>query len=572
MIGRVARFPLILIGGLVASQFNLALRAQTSPPQPSLPLPDLTTPTRPTPINPPLPPVPSPTAPLPLEPPTSPPSPSLPPELESLRFPVDRIEVVGNTVLQEEVAALVGPLEGQILSLEQLLDLRAAITALYIDNGYITSGAFLPTGQDLSDRVVQIQVLEGEVEAIQVNGLTRLSQGYITGRLARAIQPPLNRERLEDALRLLQIDPLLAQVNGELTAGSRPGQNLLILDVVEADATSLALSLDNSQSVSTGSVQGEALISHRNLLGFGDFARASYGHTEGLDRYELSYGIPLNAQDGTLQLRYENVQSRIVTSPFSDLGIRNRSQTASLYWRQPLSRSIEQEWALGLAFDLRESRSFILNDIPFSFSEGPEEGVARVSALRFSQEWLGRGPRRVLAARSQFSLGLDAFNATRNDSGTDGQFLAWLGQFQWVEQLGARWLLVSRLNTQLTGDSLLPLERFSLGGLDTVRGYSENQLVTDNAVTASMELRIPLSAQVDQLQLTPFIEAGTGWNNRTPNPDPATLIGLGLGLQWQPSRFTQLRLDYGLPLIGVPNQGNSLQESGIYFSLTVWPF
>jgi hypothetical protein len=93
MIGRVARFPLILISGLVASQFNLALRAQTSPPQPSLPLPDLTTPTRPTPINPPLPPVPSPTAPLPLEPPTSPPSPSLPPELESLRFPVDRIEI-----------------------------------------------------------------------------------------------------------------------------------------------------------------------------------------------------------------------------------------------------------------------------------------------------------------------------------------------------------------------------------------------------------------------------------------------------------------------------------------------
>ncbi len=177
----------------------------------------------------------------------------------------------------------------------------------------------------------------------------------------------------------------------------------------------------------------------------------------GLNLYELTYGIPLNARDGTLQLRYENASSRIVTPEFADLGIRNQSQTASLYWRQPLSRSLAQAWALGFAFDLRESRSFILDDIPFSFSEGVEKGVAWVSALRFSPEWLGRGPRRVLAARSQFSLGLDMLGATSNDTGTGGRFLACLGQFQWVEQLGSRWLLVSRLNTQLTPDSLLPL-------------------------------------------------------------------------------------------------------------------
>jgi hemolysin activation/secretion protein len=487
-------------------------------------------------------------------------------------FPVDRIEVVGNTVLQREIAALVQPLEGQTLTLDQLLDLRTAITELYLNQGYITSGAFLPTGQDLTRGVVQIQVVEGEVEAIQINGLGRLPQGYIQARLAQAIQPPLRQQRLEEALRLLQINPLLARVSAELTAGTRPGQNLLILDVVEADATELALTLDNTGSVSTGSLQGEVRASHGNLLGFGDFARARYDHTRGLNLYELTYGIPLNARDGTLQLRYENASSRIVTPEFADLGIRNQSQTTSLYWRQPLSRSLAQEWALGLAFDLRESRSFILDDIPFSFSEGVEEGVARVSALRFSQEWLGRGPRRVLAARSQFSLGLDMLGATSNDTGTDGRFLAWLGQFQWVEQLGSRWLLVSRLNTQLTPDSLLPLERFSLGGAETVRGYSENQLVTDNAVTAGLELRIPLAAQAEQLQVIPFIEGGTGWNNRTPAPTPSTLLGLGVGLQWQPSRLASLRLDYGIPLIGVPNRGNSLQESGIYFSLTVRPF
>jgi hemolysin activation/secretion protein len=131
---------------------------------------------------------------------------------------------------------------------------------------------------------------------------------------------------------------------------------------------------------------------------------------------------------------------------------------------------------------------------------------------------------------------------------------------------------VSRLNTQLTPDSLLPLERFSVGGPDTVRGYAQNQIVTDNAVIGSVELRIPLSAIPNQLQLIPFIDAGTGWNNRTENPNPSVLLGTGLGVQWQPCQDINLRLTYGLPLIGVPNRGSSLQENGVYFSFTYQPF
>ena len=131
---------------------------------------------------------------------------------------------------------------------------------------------------------------------------------------------------------------------------------------------------------------------------------------------------------------------------------------------------------------------------------------------------------------------------------------------------------MSRLNAQLTPDSLLPLERFSVGGVDTVRGYAQNQLVTDNAVIGSVELRIPLSAIPNQLQLIPFIDAGTGWNTQTDNPNPSVLLGTGLGVQWQPIPDANLRLTYGLPLIGVPNRGNSLQENGLYFSFTYQPF
>lgn len=69
-------------------------------------------------------------------------------------FTVDRIEVVGNTVLNTEIAVLVQSLEWQPFSLADLLGLRTAITELYQINGYVTSGAFLLVSQDSGNGVV----------------------------------------------------------------------------------------------------------------------------------------------------------------------------------------------------------------------------------------------------------------------------------------------------------------------------------------------------------------------------------------------------------------------------------
>ena len=53
--------------------------------------------------------------------------------------------------------------------------------------------------------------------------------------------------------------------------------------------------------------------------------------------------------------------------------------------------------------------------------------------------------------------------------------------------------LLNRFN-----DRIIPgfsnAEKFSLGGVNSVRGYRENELVSDNGVIGSMELRIPLSS------------------------------------------------------------------------------
>ena len=100
----------------------------------------------------------------------------------------------------------------------------------------------------------------------------------------------------------------------------------------------------------------------------------------------------------------------------------------------------------------------------------------------------------MIALRSTESIGLDLLGATENSGDVpDGQFFAWLGQAQFARRLfGSDWQLNLRGDVQLTADPLLPIERIAIGGIDTVRGYRENELVVDNGWIASAELRIPL--------------------------------------------------------------------------------
>lgn len=516
-------------------------------------------------------------------------------------LPVKKIEIHGSTVLQSEILDLIN--SGSFANLENaelvcrdranqkestcsiavevkptgitlanLLTLRSAISQLYVDNNYITSGAFLPSNQVLEDTVI-IRVLEGELEAIEIKGLDRLSENYIRSRLQQARNVPLNQQRLLEALQLLQLDPLLEQVNAELIEGNSPASSILLLDLKEANAFNFGVLAANNRSPNIGSTQGSIFVEHNNLLGLGNRFSAEYGTSEGLDVYGISYTLPVNGMDGTLSFRYSNNGSSIIGEDFERLDISSDSETFSFGFRQPIIRKPQTELALGLNLDLRRSQTFVLNR-PFSFSIGSEAGESNVTALRLVQEWSSRQRQTIMAARSELSFGLDAFDATTNDNefGVDGRFFAWRGQFQYARQFNNNFVLLAGVSTQLTPDSLLSLEQISIGGSDTVRGYRSNQSVADNGVVGSIELRIPLVANArNQLQFTPFFEVGTVWNSELPEPETATIASIGTGLRWQVGNSLNVNLSYGFPLVAVKKRGDSLQENGIHFFIRYQP-
>jgi hemolysin activation/secretion protein len=531
----------------------------TVPPRPDLnPLPD---------VAPAAPPKPNLDAPAVVEPPTQ----SLPPSQATIR--VERVEVLGSTVFSSaDFARIVAPYEKRNLTFEELLEVRTAITRLYTDRGYVTSGAFLPSQDDLATGVIKIQVIEGQLERIEIKGLRRLRDPYLRRRLEIASKPPLNLQKLENTLQLLQQNPLLNAVQAQLKAGTRPGASVLAITVGEAPAFHAAALIENKDSPTVGGIRGTLQLSHDNLLGFGDRLSTELGLTSGITDFNLGYTIPLTPRDGTLSVRYSRTTSKIVEEPFSVLDINSQSQTFSIGFRQPLLRTPSNEVALGLAFDIRDSRTFLFQDQPFSFSPGPDRGVSKVRVLRFSQDWLHRTSSRVLAARSQFSLGLPILGATLNDAGIDGSFFSWVGQFQYVQALSKDIVAIARIATQLTPDSMLPLEQFSIGGVDSVRGYRQNFRVGDSGIIGSIEVRFPILNQeggIGKVELAPFLDLGRVWNTSREFPisTPRTLLSTGLGLRWQVGKTLSANLDWGIPLVAIDRQGETLQDYGVTFSI-----
>ena len=480
------------------------------------------------------------------------------------------------------VLSLSPPQNGQDLSFAQLLRARSTITQLYIKCGYITSGAILPPQiPEEEENTVIIQVVEGRLEEIEVTGLTRLDPGYVSSRLAIAGSEPLKQDQLLQGLQLLQLNPLIRRISADLQTGTRPATSILQVEAIEADPFYAELDLNNNRSPSVGSFQRGITFTHANLLGVGDGLSVTYNNTDGSNGVEGSYTIPVNPYNGTVNLRAGYTRSEVIEPPFDALDITSDSSYYEVTIRQPIFQSPTEEFALGLTVSQQESQTELgIKDIgPFSLSRGADEdGRTRISAVRFTQDWLKRTPRRVLAARSQFSVGVDFLDATINDDPLpDSRFFAWRGQGQWVQLLDdSGTLLLARTDMQLTGDSLLPLEQFGIGGQDTVRGYRQDALLTDNGIYASVEVRFPVVKVRDvqgTLYLVPFLDAGTGWNvDSSTNPEDTTLIGTGLGLLWTMSDDFTTRLDWGIPLISIDSRERTWQESGVYFSIQYSPF
>ena len=492
---------------------------------------------------------------------------------------IDKIEVVSSTVFKTGAFdSIIKPLEGQTVTLEQLSQVAEQITQLYLDRGYLNSRALPPASlNEVKNGVATIQVIEGSLSEIIIEGTDTLEE-YVRKRVKLGAGFPLNVPNLEDRLRLLKNDPLFENVEASLRPGNQRNQTIIVVRVSEAKQFFGNASVDNYSPPSIGGERFNLNLAYRNLTNSGDLIRAVYRprlrNFDGTYELDFNYRLPLNPQDGTLQLDAKIYRSSIIEGPFEGFGINSQLERYNARYRQPIIRSPRQELALSFGFSFQDGQTFLFQS-PTPFGIGPDEnGVSRTSVFEIGQEYTLRQPSGAWGIRSLFRIGVDLFNATTNpDPIPDGRFFAWLAQLQRVQVINDNNFIIFQLDSQLTPDSLLPSEQLAIGGGRSVRGYRQNARSGDNGLRFSIEDRITLfrnTAEEPIFVLAPFFDLGYVWNDaNNPNflPDQRFLAGLGLGVIWQPVENFNIRLDYAPPLIDLVDRGNDIQDNGFYFRL-----
>ncbi|HEY1312307.1 MAG TPA: POTRA domain-containing protein [Steroidobacteraceae bacterium] len=552
------------------------------------------------------------------KPPTVPPAPTykLPPLPEpseaqpatgGAQLFVKRIEVQGATAIRPAaIATLTAPYLNRMVSSGELQSLRIALTHLYVDKGYINSGVILPD-QQVKDGVVVFRAIEGKLTRIVVSGKSKLRPRYVASRIRAHVPEPLRIADLQYALRSLQQNPNVLRLDAALQPGDSLGQGVLHLNVEEQPRFSAGLSFDNHQSSSIGADIGTATFGARDLTGYGDEFRGSIGYSHGNTLGSGIFTMPVTAHDAFVQAYYSRADAAIIEQPFRSLNIKEFTRTYGLLYTMPIIDRIENRlvWFAGI----ESGRQFTeLLGAPFSFSPGAQNGVAAVAIALGGLDWTRHGTSSVTDLRVTYRRGVDALGATidsanstalpfnPNPTGADGRF--GLEQLQFIHvvrlngispwaHLNDRAQLIMRASGQFSQQPLLSLEKFTVGGVNTVRGDPENLLVRDDGVAATLELQLPLAgyqpvANPRDLVFAPFLDYGRSWDKVNANPgnpllnstDPDSIASAGLGLLWNPLRGLDAQIYWGRniatefhnddPLHYVPHD---LQYHGIHFAV-----
>jgi len=506
---------------------------------------------------------------------------ALPPLSESLpggeiaavsRVHVSRVVLEGNTVLPADVVNnFLSAFEDRVVSMEELQELRYRLTALYIQKGYVSSGVVLPD-QRLDGGVVLLKAVEGRVTRIAIFGNNAIHDGYIESRIGRGIGTPVHTGDLQTALNVLRSDPRIARINAKLLPGTRPGESTLQVNVTEHANWWVTTAFDNYRSPSVDANRISISAGNSNFTGNGDVLSLDYRVTDGLNDYDFSYSYPLTAADLRLAGYYGSTDSNIVEEPFNIIEIVSKSETAGIALSRPFRSRSNRVLTATLGVENRQAENWLLG-IPFSFTPGEQDGRSEVSVAYLGGQMLWPSPNQMIGVTLTGRFGVDLLDPTINAEGPDSEFFALRAQFQYARRLAWRNSeVIIRSSSQFASTSLLALEKYSIGGHSTVRGYRENSLVRDNGVVVSLEMQIPLFVDEDgrqtrDLQIAPFIDYGVGWDSDSASPTSrkSSLSSIGIGLHWRPNANWLIRADYGHALDDVVTPTESLQDKGLQF-------
>jgi hemolysin activation/secretion protein len=464
----------------------------------------------------------------------------------------------GNTLLSsEELSAALAGLVGRPLDFARLQSSAVTVTDYYRDKGWVVQ-AYLPE-QDIGKGEVTIAIVEAVFGRARITGPTskRLDAQTVLDIFGRQQQSGqfLSMTALERALLLADDLPGVA-VSGTLTAGQQNGQTDLLVQLADEPWLSGSLSLDNTGSVSTGSLRSQAAISLSSPSGRGDAANLSLMSAQGTRYGRVGYSLPLGSDGWRIGANASRLDYELISDAYKSLSASGHSITTGLELSYPLLRSRAVNLSATLSADQKKffnvsggATSSDYSNVPISLG---------LSGSSFDA-WGGGGANALSVVLTEGKLNLSGSPTEASDASTTrtaGTYAKLRYALSRQQQLSEGLSLYGSLSGQWAGKNLDSSEKFYLGGSSGVRAYPSSE----GGGTLGHMLNVELRWQLPQgLSLAGFYDHGSVTQNvnndfaGAPAINRFALKGAGMSLGWRQGSGLLLQAIYARRIGRNPN-------------------
>jgi hemolysin activation/secretion protein len=485
---------------------------------------------------------------------------------------INEFRVLGNHVLPvATIERAVYPYLGPGRSIETLKQAADALEKAYKSAGYSTVFVDVPE-QKVTDGVVRLKVTEGRLERVQVRGERYFSGGQILAELPslQVGQTP-NLPELQQQLTALNGVSSDRSVAPILKAGTEPGTVDVDLAVKDSLPLHGSLQYDNRHTAYTTPNRATASVDYDNLWQRQDTLALQYqtapAKPSDAEVFTANYSGHVGSDGALAALSYIHTASNVLA--LGTLGVLGKGSIYGAHWIEPLMSSSTTSQSFNIGVDYKDVLTSVLPDSTNSSSgssgstgsSAPVPVNALVHYLNWSAMFTGNWwlPGRTYAFSSGIGFGVrsvfnseDQFENARYNAHPD-YFYVRMNAVA-TQTLPAGFALMEKMSGQWSDSPLVNNEQFSIGGVDTVRGYLEAEALGDTGAAGTLEVHSPHAGAWAGKFLSPmyglvFIDGGVATlvDPLAAQLENITLWSTGLGVRLDNSYGVSGALDFAVP-------------------------
>ena len=466
-----------------------------------------------------------------------------PPVPSKITVLVNKVNVSSSEILTDnEVNEITAKYVHKNVSIDEIKSLLHEINNLYKEKDYITAKAVLPP-QTVEGGVLHIELIEGKIGKIIVEGNKYTRSAYILDKIEQESGELLKLRKLEqDIVDFNNKNDV--KIQGRIQAGENLSETDIILSVRDPNPFHIVPSFDNTGRKTIGTLKSGLALSNDSLLGYRDSLIVGTNLARGTTAAYTNYSFPIGNKGTRVNGLFSYNHINIVSGYFKPLNVSGNSFNYGGSVSHPFIYNKRLKISGDLGFNFKESTTYF-DGYPLI-----DTSVRTVNTGLHAEVYDKYG---IWHASNNFVTGLNLL-------GGDNSFFKYEGSVYRVHKITNNITGLFRASTLLSPNDDLPtLEQYQLGGVSSVRGFSEGLLMGNNGYFLSGQIFFPFPFLPEKIYKLPvkktlrgvvFCDHGAAYPYK---PDRSAnqmdyLTSVGMGLRINLSKYMMATFDWGFGL------------------------